>query len=115
MTGCLCLASRTVVVSSAGSSAHPRRGGKRPAVLARDKVVRNSRRVCTSVIAGFLPYYAFSSRLSSFKKRPFDVFALARVAKSLALSQKLGVAMIDELKGMVRLELGLPRGIGDKW
>jgi hypothetical protein len=58
--------------------------------------------------------HAFGSSLSSFKKRPFDVFALARVSKSEALLEKLGAAMIGESKSLVRLELGLPDGIGDR-
>ena len=60
---------RTLVVSRGGSAACARRDGRRPVALASDRVVRNSRRVCTSVIGRCLPYYAFSSRLRSFKKR----------------------------------------------
>jgi hypothetical protein len=69
MTGAL--PNRTVVVSSAGSSAHPHRGERRPAAPASDRVVKKPRRVCVFDI-GILPLlygHAFSSRLSSSRKR----------------------------------------------
>jgi hypothetical protein len=60
---------RTVVISGGGSAASARRNGRTPEAPASAIVLRKRRRVCIIIIETSLQYHAFSSRLSSFKKR----------------------------------------------